>query len=452
MRLPNTISASQSDLIDKARKKWMDRLVDVSRHNNLLYFRDLKTGTLDLSEADPAVMESFLTGQKVSLHELVPDLLATELRDRASAVFKRAQLNQEEKGLQTLHVAFGRATWPAEDKGRAAQAAVLLLPALIEVTGVTPTIQRQGDPQINLALLHVLESDFRITVKPDALLAGLLDDHPETDDARSYTSDVDEVIARISRAGSTIEGWIVTPAAVLCNFSFQKMAMLRDIRDYPEQIATHPILSAIAGDADARSALQRDRRDVQLRELDRMPAKNDYFVLEADSSQQRVIASVARLQDGVIQGPPGTGKSQTIVNLIATLIAQGRRVLFVAEKRAALEVVYERLRLLGLDHMVLDLHGADVSSKVVYERIAAALVDMRDVPPVDANQVNNTYEDRRDKLNRHVERLHLTHQPLNKSVYELQGLILRLPTKAHTSVRWRGQRDDQQPGRCAKSP
>jgi len=61
--------------------------------------------------------------------------------------------------------------------------------------------------------------------------------------------------------------------------------------------------------------------------------------------------------------PPGTGKSQTIANLIAGLISQGKRVLFVAEKRAALEVVYKRLSQVGLGHLILDLHGGDVKRK-----------------------------------------------------------------------------------------
>ena len=72
-------------------------------------------------------------------------------------------------------------------------------------------------------------------------------------------------------------------------------------------------------------------------------------------------------------GPPGTGKSQTIANLIASLAAASKRVLFVAEKRAALEVVQKRLKQVGLEHIAIDLHGADVSPKRVMEQVGADL-------------------------------------------------------------------------------
>lgn len=434
-------NASNSDLIHKARKKWMDRLIDVSRLNNLLYFRDFKTGMINLDGAEPSAVEAYLSGEKVALRDLLPNVQPTDLRNRSSVIFKRAQLNQEEKGLHTLYVAMGMATWTTiKDDGRPPRAAILLLPTAVELKtqGAAPVIQRQGDPLINLSLLHVLESSYGIVINPELLLASLFDDHPETDSAHSYSVDVQEVKARLVKAAGTVEGFAIEPAIVLCNFSFQKMAMLRDIRDYPEQIATHNVLAAMAGNVAARTSLQKDRQDVPLRNLDRLPASKDFFVLDADSSQQRVIACVSQLQSGVIQGPPGTGKSQTIVNLIATLIAQGRRVLFVAEKRAALEVVYQRLKQIGLDHLVLDLHGADISSKAFYERVATALIATREAPIVDARPINETYQDRRDKLNRHVELLHAKRNPLDLSAYDLQGMILRLPRSVHSSVRWRG--------------
>jgi predicted ATP-dependent serine protease len=79
-----------------------------------------------------------------------------------------------------------------------------------------------------------------------------------------------------------------------------------------------------------------------------------------------------------VHGPPGTGKSQTITNLIATLTANGKTVLFVAEKRAALEVVMNRLTAVKLDHLVIDLHGAEQTPKKVMERVARTLSTVRD--------------------------------------------------------------------------
>src|SRR4029077_7019709 len=98
---------------------------------------------------------------------------------------------------------------------------------------------------------------------------------------------------------------------------------------------------------------------------------------DADSSQQRAIVAVVAGQSRVIHGPPGTGKSQTITNLIASLAASGRRVLFVAEKKAALEVVKNRLDAVGLGYLAIDLHGADLSPKKVMQQVANTLAAVR---------------------------------------------------------------------------
>ena len=98
-----------------------------------------------------------------------------------------------------------------------------------------------------------------------------------------------------------------------------------------------------------RSELDRSRVDLD-------DPERDVLVLDADSSQQEAIEAVRSGSHLVVHGPPGTGKSQTIANLIATLAADGKRVLFVAEKRAAIDAVVGRLDRVGLGDLVLDLH------------------------------------------------------------------------------------------------
>ena len=437
-----TAPKTENAAIQNARERWMKRLMDVSRNNNLLYYRPLKTGTLALSEPDPATLKEFLAGNKVPLSKLLPNLAETELRQRASAIRKRALANLEEKGLATLYVALGKATWPVTDGGRAPEAVVILLPAQIEARGQTFALIRTGGPQINLALLHVLETEFDCTLLAEALLNPTViaaqpnGNSPPDDEEAIFDPDV--VLERLRLATHLLKGFMVREDAVLCNFSFQKMAMLRDIRDYGEQIETHPLLAAIAGDPVARESLLRARDDVALHDLDRISPDQEFLVLDADSSQQRVVANVARLQDGVIQGPPGTGKSQTIVNLIATLVAQGKRVLFVAEKRAALQVVQQRLERIGLGYLALDLHGADLSSRQVMTRIQESLTTVGESLPVAAADVHARFQDRRVRLNKHVAALHQKRMPLNLSAYDLQGHLLRLPAHAQTIVRWRG--------------
>ena len=112
------ISEERRQTVETARQSWIRKLIDLSRRNNLLYFRPLKTGTLELTSASSERLRGLLVGESVSAAKLLPnledDLLAKILRD----ISRRALENSEEKGLSTLFVTFGMATWPALDGGR----------------------------------------------------------------------------------------------------------------------------------------------------------------------------------------------------------------------------------------------------------------------------------------------------------------------------------------------
>ena len=106
------------------------------------------------------------------------------------------------------------------------------------------------------------------------------------------------------------------------------------------------------------------------------------LILDADSSQQTVLIEALQ-HNFVIQGPPGTGKSQTIANLIAASIAQGKSVLFVAEKKAALQVVSSRLQQAGLGDFCLELHNHKTQKTELHANLATRLSS--EYPPVQLN-------------------------------------------------------------------
>lgn len=427
----STVSPQRRLLVDQARQSWIRKLIDLSRRNNLLYFRPLKTGTLDLVNADQERMADFLRGEEVSIKKLLPTATDDSATNVVREIARRAMANLEEKGLQTLFVAMGQATWPATDGGRPTEAPILLVPVLLEMRGTQNfSLKRNGAVQANLVLLHVFESQFGAKLAADDLLAKLLGD----DEGELF--DIGPVYTEIHRKCGAVPGLELRDFTVLGNFAFQKMAMVKDLQERSQELSAHDIISAIAGDADARKAVSAAQRELEPSELDHVPPDNEFNVLDADSSQQCAIADILGGQNAVIHGPPGTGKSQTIANLIAGLAATGKRILFVAEKRAALDVVLHRLEEVGLSHLSIDLHGADLSPRKVMQQVARTLEMVRNSTPVQCEQTHRQLVERRTRLNSHVSRLHARREPTGKSVYEMEGRLVRL--KARSATRWRG--------------
>ena len=221
------------------------------------------------------------------------------------------------------------------------------------------------------------------------------------------------------------------------------MAMVRDLQESAELLVANDLIAALAGDSEAKQSIDSKTQNPEPREFDKILPQTEFLILDADSSQQSAIAAVTAGQSAVIHGPPGTGKSQTIANLVATLAAAGSRVLFVAEKRAALQVVLKRLQQVGLDKIAVDLHGADVSSKRVTEQLSSALTAVRQAGPVDCERMHQQYVERRQRLNRHVEKLHRKRTPGNKSVYQLQEPYCDFSAirTSHTVARPRPRKD-----------
>jgi very-short-patch-repair endonuclease len=417
--------------VERVREGWIRRLIDLSRRNNLLYYRELKTGTLDFSDANKKALDELLAGKTVLLTRLLPQAEETKAAAQVQKIRRRAITNLEEKGLETLFLALGMATWTPTDAGRPPEAAILLVPIAVEVRGATK-LQRNGEAQINPVLLHILETEYGCRITAERLLG----------EAESIVEDeipdLAAISTRLTEATQEVKGFEIKPRAVLSNFSFQKMAMVRDLRERLTEMADNDIIAAIAGDNTARENVRGTGENIDPRELDRISPDNEFLVFDADSSQQRVINAVLDSRNGVIQGPPGTGKSQTIANLIATLAAAGKRVLFVAEKRAALEVVMRRLERKELGHLLLDLHGADISRREVMQQVAESLTLVRNATPINTGDIHQRFVDRRKRLNKHVQRLHDKRPPYSKSVYEIQAQLLQFQDQERITTRFRG--------------
>ena len=382
------VSPERRAAVLQARDSWVGKLIDLSRRNKLLFFRDLKTGTLDLSKYDPKVLSDLLRGDTVTLANLLPGTDEVSTSARANEIRKTALANLEERGLETLFIAFGFATWPATDGGRPAESPIMLVPIGLEKRGREGrgvNLRLAGDLQFNPVLLFSLEREHGRQLNPEALLAA------KEATGEEPLIDPTVVYARLQKAAAGIKEFRVSPRLVLSNFAYQKMAMVKDLTDNLDELVQHDLVAAIAGDTGARQMLRSAKTEENPRDLDLRPPSNEFLVLDADSTQQAAIAGALSLSNGVIQGPPGTGKSQTIANLIVELAARGRRILFVSEKRAALEVVLDRLQGRGLRHLALDLHGAGVTRRSVMSQFAESLSLVRESTAIDLEGLHRPF-------------------------------------------------------------
>lgn len=450
MQEPQNESAFARKLAS-TRAEWARRLIDTTRRNPLLNLRLDRKGILDLGAA-PMLVDRLLRTGKLSHQELA--ILFREGADRhaphlargekeclalARTALERLQQRElehlEERGIQTLRLGIGLATWNAKDDGTLYSAPVLLLPAHISTLTVgRPQLELTLEPELNPVMLRVLGAAGLGLSDESTFVESFLDEDSKDMPLRweSLLSEFEKSIA------AKVPEFRISRDMFLATLHFAKLAMVRDIEDNAAALDRSPLIRAMVGDPAAQSRLCSPLVEAGSAELDARPASADYLVLDADGSQQRVVLAAETGRSLVVQGPPGTGKSQTIANLIAHCMATGRRVLFVAEKSAAIEAVAKRLRRedVALGHLMLDLHGAGVKRGEVMRQLRTALEAISKCPPVkDSASIQRRFETSRATLASHARRMAAPHAPLGLSLAQVCGRLMQLPAAARTHVR-----------------
>ncbi len=422
-------------LVSQAVGDWKKDLIDLGGRNNLLHYRDLKAGTLNLSLVlDRDNRERLLSGRRLGLSQLfvAPEKLKDAAK-RARNLKGKATENDEERGLKTLHLAAGFATWDSDRSSAPPNAPILLFPATLTPAGLlSDDFQIQLDPnaEVNPTLIHLLETVFR--VRPD--LEELLDSSQDL----SAVSRCQKVADALAQACKQIPNFRIDDSLVIGNFSYAKLPMVRDLEQALEEIVNHPLLAAIAGDPDSRLEI-RERHSTDGHDFPLVPPPPDEFlVLDADSSQAYVIAAAVRGANLVVIGPPGTGKSQTISNLIATYIARGKSVLFVAEKRAAISAVLDRLHKVGLSELILDLHDGATNRRRVAAELARAMTSISNTLAPDTARLHQVLEQKRSQLESYADQLHERASPWFITAFDAQARLLSIPEESRTAIRIRG--------------
>ena len=242
-------------------------------------------------------------------------------------------------------------------------------------------------------------------------------------------------VDRLSAAAVAAEvpGFEITGRRVIGTFTYAKLPMVRDMEAAGDLLAESDLVAAIAGDPEAQELVSADRNPGSGAATD--SPEDDYSVLDADSSQRNAIDTVLAGQSLVIHGPPGTGKSQTIANLIAALVARGRKVLFVAEKRAAIDAVLSRLKGVDLGDMVLDIHEGTRDRQRIASDLGATLDLAGQTATPDVGRLHRRLVDRVQRLSRHVGALHEVHEPWGLTPFAVQSALLGIPVTARTPFR-----------------
>jgi len=404
-----------------AVEAWTRQLIDLSGRNQLLYYRTLKRGTLELTDADPPGVSRLLAGRTVALSELFsptdedPDRF-DEALSRARTIQRKALMWFEERGIQTLYLAMGMATWSSSTSSASPAAPVLLRPLQIDAQGAARAdfkLKLDGDWEVNDTLLHAMATEFSVDADSGHLLRDVVNGGATDGQGRA-------VFQRLAASCSAVPGFSVVDRLVVGTFSYTKLPMVRDLEEHIEELAESNLIAAIAGDPEARAAIHESREiEVDPTLPDQTAPSDEFLILDADSSQNAAINAVAAGQPLIIQGPPGTGKSQTIANLIASLAARGKRVLFVAEKRAAIEAVVKRLDDVGLRDLVMDLHGGVTSKRQLAADLASALTSVRSALQPDRAETEDRLLRSRSVLNAYVTALHLRREPWGVSVRQI---------------------------------
>lgn len=423
---------------------WERKLLDLSLRNNLLNTRitrdtlqliSVRIGELEDALADgqefqilerPQDWDNPLMSagiyQALHVSDPIIDLVKSELKQRRlrayltdealqrsmTHLYRSSRLALEENGANTLYLALGLLKWlETPNSTRPRFAPILLLPIeIVRKSAAKGYVirSRDEDTMLNITLLEMLRQYFGIQI-------GGLDPLPRDESG----VDVSLIFNTIRRAIMTQKGWDVEEQAIIGNFSFNKFIMWNDIHNNADKLCRNKIVASLMS---GKMEWTEDADESEYVDLDETyPAGDIALPIGADSSQFEAICAAVNNKSFILHGPPGTGKSQTITNIIANALYKGKKVLFVAEKMAALQVVQRRLEAIGIAPFCLELHSNKTKKASVLEQLKRTTEVVKrksnDEYRIEAEQINTL----RRELNDYVHVLHKRY-PAGWSLYD----------------------------------
>ena len=420
-RLLNTRPSKQvvmlasKNIADLEDKLATGKVIPVKSFNSVLSAGDVDK-LKNVSEVEKKDYLSELFAKEAFKDSLFSELSENELKKSLTTIYRQAKTDTEEGGVNTTFVALGFLHWKErENDPKVYKAPLILVPVKIIRKSISQefSIQRiDNEPIVNVTLLELLKRQFKLDIGDSYESLMVKDEHG---------LDVSVILQIFRKLVINMKGWEVFEEAALGIFSFGKFIMWTDMTERAGELRANPIVNHLvcgSGYYDDGIEVPDPATVVNDIKLDSL-----YCPMSADSSQLAAVAYSALGKSFVLHGPPGTGKSQTITNIIAHNLALGRRVLFVSEKKAALDVVHRRLSSVGLRPFCLELHSNKSGKTDVLKQFAEVLEYIDKGHPAEWDYTVSTMEQLRNYLNGYVRNLHQVY-PNGLSAHDCFAQIL----------------------------
>jgi len=425
--------------MNKAIQAWADKLLDTGNRNNLVNFKDRKGTTIEIISDEPSeLFDSLAHGKEFSVfdpkkwfeshsdeEQVFPKTMNKEefcasyephLQKKEVLLYNQYDANSvrivknldqrfssaiEETGVNIGHMFFGQVEW--KNGNTVCNAPLLLLPVeFYRVNKNDPYTLRSVDDDI------VVNPTFNYKMKAE--FGAELPEYDEEEGLLSYLLKVDGIVKKL--------GWSTSPCCKIGPFSFLKINMYKDLLENEAKIIENPNVQCLLGMETHDPATTGDADFGE----DFNELVDIHNVVDADSSQLEAIKLAKAGKSFVLQGPPGTGKSQTIANIIAECLLDDKKVLFVSEKQAALNVVFEKMKQVGLSDFCLELHSHKSNKKDFVLELNRTL--KLPLGNIKLNE-NSQKASQQDQLDDYVDHLHRDQPVIGKSMYNLYNEYLR---------------------------
>ena len=323
--------------------------------------------------------------------------------DTLKKLRRTARIMMEENGANSLFMSFGLMQW-TDESGVPFFAPILLVPVEFNYRNQIYHVKWRGEEiMLNVTLFEYLKQTFEIEFDGlEEIVNG------------EGNMDLQQLFVIIREGLVKKPNWNVLEECMIGIFSFSKFVMWNDIHSHGDKMQQSPIIDALV---ESDIIPVREEENISLDEV--IKPSDMCTPLPFDSSQLSAIVASTKGKSFILHGPPGTGKSQTITNIITNALYHGKRVLFVAEKMAALSVVQDRLEKLGLGDFCLELHSNKATKRHLIQQLSAILenIEISGTADKHIHLAEQLFEQRKE-LMKHVDALHGCGSEDQFSIYE----------------------------------